>query len=86
MKLNQNILTGPPCSENTSAGEEVHHCDRFAMARQPREPLLCAIGIPRRTTRPSRNENFGEVKTEHKKFAVDSNNSPDWIPGYHLKD
>ena len=67
-------------------GEEIHRRDGFPMVTKKGEPALARSRIPRRSFYPARNGSFGDVQTEHEKFAVDPRSSPRGVLGQHLED
>ena len=67
-------------------GEEVHGRNRLPMVSEEGEPTLGWLGISRRPFHPTRDRSLAEIKTEHKKLAVDARRAPGWIFNYHPKD
>ena len=66
--------------------EEVHRGDRFAMVAQKRQPMPRGFRISWCLSHPAGDRWFGNVETEHEKFAADARGAPDWILCHHAKD
>ena len=56
------------------------------MVTQKRQPALGWIWVCGNSFHPARNGSFGDIKTEHQKFAVDAGSSPARVLGHHLED
>jgi hypothetical protein len=67
-------------------GEEVHGRNRFPVVSKEGEPTFSWLGISRRPFHPTRDRSLAEIKTEHKKLAVDARRSPGWILNNHPED
>jgi hypothetical protein len=67
-------------------GEEVHGRNRFTVVSKEGEPAFGWLGISRRPFHPTRDRSLAEIKTEHKKLAVDARRSPGWILNNHPED
>src|SRR5882762_6827621 len=67
-------------------GEEVHGRNRFPVVSKEGEPAFSWLGISRRPFHPTRNGSLTEIKTEHKKLAVNARRSPGWILNNHPED
>src|SRR6266436_3425888 len=66
--------------------EEVHGRNRFPVVSKEGEPAFSWLGISRRPFHPTRNGSLAEIKTEHKKLAVNARRSPGWILNNHPED
>src|SRR5215469_9014071 len=54
------------------------------MVTKKGEPTLGSIGVPGHPFHPAGNRSFGNVKTEHKKFAMDAGSSPSRVLRHRL--
>ena len=67
-------------------GEEVHGRNRFPVVSKEGEPAFGWLGISRRPFHPTRDRSLAEIKTEHKRLAVDARRSRGWILNNHPED
>src|SRR6516162_2807755 len=66
--------------------EEIHRSDGFLVVTQKGQPAFGWIWVCGNSLHPARNGSFGDIKTEHQKFAVDAGSSPARVLGHHLED
>src|SRR5437867_7237108 len=67
-------------------GEEIHHCNGFAMIAQKRQPELSEFRAPGRSPHPTRDGSLRYAEAEHEKFAVDAGRTPGRVLRGHLED
>jgi hypothetical protein len=67
-------------------GEAVDGRNRFPVVAQEGEPTFGGLGISRRPFHPTRDRSLAEIKTEHKKLAVNARSSSGWILNNHPED
>ena len=62
----------------------MHRSYSLPMVTKKGEPTLGSIGVPGHPFHPAGNRSFGNVKTEHKKFSMDTGSSPSRVLRHHL--
>jgi hypothetical protein len=67
-------------------GEEIHAGKGFAMVAKKTDPSPGGFRISGRSLYPARDGSLGQVKAEHKQFAVNARSAPSRILRNHLED
>ena len=66
--------------------EEIHGGNGFPMVTKKGEPALGWVRVPGGPFHPAGNRSFGNGKSEHEKFSVDTGSFPIGVLGHHLED
>src|ERR1700730_12627241 len=66
--------------------EEVHRGNRFPVIAEKGKPALGRLRISRCPFHPTRDRSLRDIKTEHKKVAMNARRSPRWVLNDHPED